>query len=126
MWSNWRRDDYDARLWSSQNFVIYLALLILGQSPRQDNIASLIDLHWTLWQKQEHNTVVQRHVTTMGGIGVLGVATGGFGALVSWGYGLYGMFEAPRAIRNRENRFQSLMQEFQTLGSLLAFNEEES
>lgn len=95
---------------------------------RQDNISSLRDLHWTLWLKQEHklgHLVVRRHLTAMAGMGLLGIATGGIGAIASWTYGMYGIVESPLASNKRENRLQSLMHEFQTLGNLLTLNENE-
>ena len=95
---------------------------------RQDNISSLRDLHWTLWLKQEHKLgyiKVRRHFTAMAGMVLLGVPTGGIGAIASWIYAAYGMAESPLALNNRESRLQSLMNEFQTLGNLLTPNENE-
>jgi len=96
---------------------------------RQDNISSLRDLHWTLWLKQEHKLlgyiIVRRHFTAMAGMALLGVATGGIGAIASWTYAAYGIAEPPLALNNRASRLQSLMHEFQTLGNLLTPNENE-
>jgi hypothetical protein len=61
----------------------------------------------------------------MAGMALLGAATGGIGALASWGYGVYGVVEFPLASNKRESRLRSLMLEFQTLGNLLTSNENE-
>jgi hypothetical protein len=58
----------------------------------------------------------------MTGMVLLGVATGGIGAIASWTYGMYGVVELPFASQNRGNRLQRLMHEFQTLGNLLTPN----
>jgi hypothetical protein len=59
----------------------------------------------------------------MAGMVILGVATGGIGAVASWTYAAYGMVEAPLASQNWVKRLQSLGQEFQMLGNLLTLNE---
>ena len=61
----------------------------------------------------------------MTGMAVLGAATGGIGAIASWTYMAHGIVESSLALKNRKNRLQSLMQEFQTLGNLLNPNENE-
>ena len=67
--------------------------------------------------------MVRRHATAAAGMVLLGVATGGIGAIASWTYALYGIVEAQLAAKNRVKRFDNLRQKFQMLGDLLTPDE---
>jgi len=128
LWSNWRPENYEARLWNSQNFAVYLSILIIERGLRQENLQPLRDLHWTLWLKQDHKLghwVLRRHLTSMAGMAVLGIATGGVGALASWAYGMYGLAEPAFASDKRVNGLRGLIHEFQALRNLLTSKDEE-
>lgn len=108
--------------------MVYLGILVLEQSLRWDSLASLCDLHWTLYRKQYSKLgylIHRRHLTAMAGMVVLGAATGGVGALVSWGYAGYGIVESGLALDKRASTFRRLMHEYQILGNLLTPNDNE-
>ncbi|KIW28004.1 uncharacterized protein PV07_07696 [Cladophialophora immunda] len=130
LWHHWSSGYYDQRLWNSQNFVVYLAVLILEESSRQENFQALHDLHWTLWWKQEHKLaymMTRRHLTAMAGMAIFGIATFGLGAIGSWAYGGYGMVEAALASGARGARLKHLVEQeqFSMLGGLLEGDESE-
>ncbi|KIW74945.1 hypothetical protein Z517_11716 [Fonsecaea pedrosoi CBS 271.37] len=130
LWHHWSSGYYDERLWNSQNFVVYLAVLILEESSRQENFQALHSLHWTLWWKQEHKMaymMTRRHLTAMAGMTIFGIATFGLGAVGSWAYGGYGIVEASLAFGARGARLKHLVEQeqFSMLRGLLEGDESE-
>jgi hypothetical protein len=63
--------------------------------------------------------LVRRHLTSMFGMVALGAATGGVGALASWGFGGYNMLEAGSAIESHVDDLQRLANQFPELQLLL-------
>ncbi|KAF2187180.1 hypothetical protein K469DRAFT_705741 [Zopfia rhizophila CBS 207.26] len=122
LWHDWRPPNYDWRLWNSQNFILYLAFLVIRQGSQETDLLTLRSLHINLWLKQagrSNNMMIRRHLTGMFGMVALGVATGGVGAFASWAFCGYNMFEGDSAFRNRAARLQILVGRFPELVSLL-------
>lgn len=94
LWGEWQ--EYTQLLWNSQNFAIRVAVLILASQSLECELPGLRRIERGLVTKQSdalEKVMLRRHISCMVGMFIGGLATGGVGALVSWGYAGFGIYD---------------------------------
>jgi len=111
LWNSWTPSDHDSRVWSNQNFTLYLAFLVTQERSRQTNLPAFRILHGALSLKQHgrlSTIIIQRHLTGTGAIVALGSTIGPVGPFAGWSYYGYGLYEGSSASNSAGAKFMKL------------------